>query len=103
MTSRAILMDPIDNVATALADLAAESIVEVGAKAGGDKRRLTVAQDIPFGHKLALRDIPKGEPVMKYGWPIGVATDDIRVGCHVHTHNTRSVRGSATPLQGGVG
>jgi altronate hydrolase len=42
---------------------------------------------IPFGHKIATRAIAKGEPVRKYGQVIGVATEDIAPGRHVHVHN----------------
>ena len=45
---------------------------------------------VPMGHKIALADIPKGSPVVKYGYPIGIATEDIRAGEFVHTHNLRS-------------
>ncbi len=46
--------------------------------------------DIPMGHKRALRDIKKGEYVIKYGEIIGVATKDIKKGEHVHSHNLRT-------------
>lgn len=49
-------------------------------------------QPIPLGHKVALRDIAAGRPVMKYGSSIGVAAADIRAGDHVHVHNLRSTR-----------
>ena len=42
------------------------------------------------GHKYALCEIKKGENVIKYGSPIGHATEDISVGDHVHTHNTKT-------------
>jgi altronate hydrolase len=42
---------------------------------------------VPVGHKIARRLIKKGEPVIKYGYPIGIATDDIQKGTWVHTHN----------------
>lgn len=42
------------------------------------------------GHKVAVRPIFKGEPVLKYGYPIGVATQDIAAGEWVHTHNLRT-------------
>ncbi|WP_405976095.1 altronate dehydratase family protein [Streptomyces sp. NBC_00988] len=45
------------------------------------------AEDIAAGHKVALRDIPKGAPVRKYGEVIGVALADIPAGGHVHVHN----------------
>jgi len=47
-------------------------------------------EGIPAGHKIALADIRKGEKVVKYGYPIGVATQDIRMGEFVHTHNLAS-------------
>ena len=46
--------------------------------------------EIPAGHKFALRDIPKGEYVIKYGEIIGRATSDIQKGDWVHTHNVKS-------------
>lgn len=42
------------------------------------------------GHKIALRDIKKGENVIKYGYPIGYALEDIPEGSHVHTHNIKT-------------
>ena len=50
----------------------------------------TVGVDLETGHKYALRDIKKGENVVKYGFPIGHATADIAKGEHVHTHNLRT-------------
>ena len=46
--------------------------------------------DADTGHKYALCDIRKGEYVVKYGYPIGTATADIKKGDHVHTHNLSS-------------
>ena len=46
-----------------------------------------VEVNLENGHKYALRDIKKGENVIKYGNPIGHATADIKAGEHVHTHN----------------
>lgn len=45
------------------------------------------------GHKLALRDIPKGEKVIKYGYPIGIATAEIKIGEIVHTQNLKTALG----------
>lgn len=42
------------------------------------------------GHKVALTDIKKGEDIIKYGYPIGHATEDIKKGDHVHTHNVKT-------------
>lgn len=51
---------------------------------------LKASGDIPAGHKYALRDIMKGETVIKYGQIIGRATCDIKSGEWVHTHNVKS-------------
>jgi altronate hydrolase len=45
---------------------------------------------IEDGHKYAARDIAKGENIIKYGQPIGHATEDIKKGEHVHTHNVKT-------------
>ena len=52
-----------------------------------EELNLTTGQEIPSGHKLAVKAIKKGEPITKYGQVIGFASEDIKVGCHVHTHN----------------
>ena len=46
--------------------------------------------DLSNGHKYALCDISKGENVIKYGNPIGHATEDIKKGEHIHTHNMKT-------------
>ena len=76
---------PQDTVAVALQPLAAGTVCDWG---GGT---VTLRTDIPMGHKAALRDIRKGEAVIKYGFPIGEATEDIPAGAHVHTHNLHTL------------
>ncbi|MBQ3234734.1 MAG: altronate dehydratase [Clostridia bacterium] len=49
-----------------------------------------VEVNLSDGHKYALRDIKKGEDIIKYGNPIGHATEDIAKGAHVHTHNVKT-------------
>lgn len=61
------------------------------ADAAGTAIRLTLLDDIPLHHKAALRDIPAGAPVVKYGVVIGEATEDIAAGSWVHLHNVRSL------------
>lgn len=51
---------------------------------------LTSNTEIPAGHKMAITDIPKGSEVIKYGYPIGLASEDIHVGDWVHTHNLKT-------------
>jgi altronate hydrolase len=76
----AIRLAEADDVAVALTDLSAGMRVE----------GVTVTSDVPAGHKLAVRAIAAGEAVRKYGYPIGVASQPIHPGEHVHTHNLQS-------------
>lgn len=79
--SRILQIDPKDNVAVALEPISAGTAVEAGG------RMVTPGEDIPRGHKVALADIPRGAAVVKYGFPIGHAGEDISRGQWVHTHN----------------
>ena len=72
---------PQDNVAVALTALSSGQNVTV------DGIALTTVTDVPAGHKVALFPIRAGEKVIKYGFPIGYAKEDIPVGAHVHVHN----------------
>ena len=85
--ARVIVITDRDNVATALQPLAPGEVIEV------EGRMVTVREAIASGHKIALTQIPAGDPVMKYGNPIGTATCDIEAGAHVHIHNVASARG----------
>jgi altronate dehydratase small subunit len=76
-----------DNVATALEPIDAGREVRAGTAT------VVAVEAIPRGHKLAVRAIRAGEPVVKYGSPIGTASADIAAGAHVHTHNVASTRG----------
>lgn len=54
--------------------------------------RLEAEDDIPIGHKVALKDIRSGDTIWKYGQDIGKAVADIGRGRHVHTHNVKTKR-----------
>lgn len=87
----AIALRDNDNVATALRDLVAGEDIVVGVL---DRRvSVGVRQAIPFGHKLAIVDIPQGAHVFKYGEVMGRATQAIPTGAHAHIHNIESLRG----------
>ena len=73
-----------DNVAVAVHDLPPLAPFCIGS------RLLGTNENIPTGHKVALRAIAEGEIITKYGCPIGAATQDIGCGDHVHSHNMRS-------------
>jgi len=90
MKRTAILLHPADDVATALTALQQGELVEVSL----DEKAYTIRlkQDIPFGHKFALRSIVPQEQILKYGLPIGKALEQINPGDWVHVHNCRSER-----------
>lgn len=88
---RALVIDVSDNVATAMADLNCGSDVTV--ESGRERTLMQLAESIAFGHKFAITDIKKGEQVRKYGAPVGIATQDIAMGTHVHVHNVKGQRG----------
>lgn len=77
----AILLHPSDHVAIAIRPLAAGQLLQV------QQHRLTVQVAIAAGHKVAIRPVASGQPVLKYGQRIGKALSDIAVGQHVHSHN----------------
>ncbi len=91
MKPKAILIDTKDNVATAFQELAKGETVTVSL--AGTEVTTVLTQDIPFGHKFALSAIGLHEPVVKYGETIGLATDSILAGRHVHVHNMESQKG----------
>ena len=86
MKRKTLVVNSSDNVATALTDLEAEEQVEVFIP-GGAKEEVILRQAVPLGHKFALARIPSGAQVIKYGLPIGIATQAIERGEHVHVHN----------------
>jgi len=88
MEQAAFQIHPDDNVATALCALRPGRIRLLG-DASTDAAQ--AEEDIPGGHKLALKDIRAGEKIIKYGVPIGCATGDIKAGAWVHLHNMRSL------------
>jgi len=88
---RALIISPKDNVATALEDISPNDRVE--ARFGKEAHMLDAREAVPFGFKIALTNIRRGEAVMKYGEAIGKASVDIVKGSMVHTHNLEGARG----------
>lgn len=82
-----------DNVATVFADgiSAGDNVCVV--EADGSREDILVHNDVPYGHKIALADLSKGELIVKYGETIGMASQDIRKGEHVHVQNLDAIRG----------
>lgn len=80
----AVILNEKDNVATALTDLPQGDY-----KLSSDAEQvvITLPEDIKAGFKVALSDIDKGERIYKYGYVIGLVTQDIKSGECVHVHN----------------
>lgn len=81
-----------DDVGVAIAEIKAGEIARGVVLEDGSTIDLEVKNDIPLGHKLALRTIDAGSGVIKYRVRIGIATSRIGKGEHVHTHNLKSAR-----------
>ena len=82
--TRVIHISEADNVAVALEPIGKGEELNV------DGVKVTAVEPIPQGHKIALRDIKKGENIIKYGFPIGRATKPAPCGSWMHTHNVRT-------------
>jgi len=72
-----------DNVAVALQQLDAGLVLNT---ASGDIR---LPAEVPAGHKFALTALTAGDSVIKYGYAIGVLTQDVPAGGHIHSHNLK--------------
>jgi hypothetical protein len=87
LKKRMLIMDPDDNVGILLEDVAKGETVTF------EDTDLKAKEAIVFAHKMALRDIPKGEDIIKYGEIIGYSLQEIKKGQWVHIHNIDDVRG----------
>lgn len=92
-----LVINRMDNVGNAIEDIKAGEEVAYSIE---DKRYVLKAEDdIPFGFKMAISDICKGQDVLKYGEPIGKASKDIKKGQLVHVHNLEGKRGRGDVYQ----
>ena len=87
----AVIISQTDNVAVAVEPVSAGDLL-TWITPDQTEHSVTAVTDIPIYHKFAVRDIAKGEKIVKYGEHIGEAGADIRAGEHVHIHNVVSVR-----------
>src|SRR5262245_29660952 len=86
---RATVLDPGDDVATALVDL--PSGTQLKLRRGPFACEVTTAEPIALGHKFALHTLSPGQRVRKYGEFIGRATREIAPGAWVHLHNLETM------------
>ena len=89
-----LLHEHDDDVGVAVVDLkrgATAGAVTLEGKAAGTVK---LRDNVPLGHKVAMRDLAKDKPVLKYGRPVGKAVQPIAKGAHVHVHNLKTLRWS---------
>jgi len=84
MKNKYIIMNIEDNCATSLDKIPQDEELEI------NNSLIKIKQEIPFGHKFALKNINKGNHVIKYSEIIGIAIKDIKAGDWVHIHNIQS-------------
>ncbi len=84
METKYLKINVADNVAVAISDLKAGETITV------DGATIRVNQDVPAGHKIALKDFAEGENVIKYGYPIGHAKEAIRQGDWINEHKIKT-------------
>jgi len=87
LTKDVIVINEKDPVAVAVRPLAKRETISVKGK------NIVVKDDIAVPHKIALREIKRGDVVLKYGYPIGFATQDIKEGEWVHCHEPVDLEG----------
>ena len=81
---RLLRLGDSDNICAVRATIAAGETIRI------DSHDVMVPLQIPTGHKIAMQPIASGEKVLKYGAPIGSASQPIARGDYVHTHNLKS-------------
>lgn len=86
-----LVIDRSDNVAVALGDIQKGDIVTI--RTGDGVEKIMATEDIPFGHKIALRSLAKDEAVYKYGEEIGRMKTAVTTGGWIHSHNMYCDRG----------
>ncbi len=87
MQQKFIKIHPADKVAVALCPLPAGSVISI------DHKNITLTEDIPQGHKFVLEDLQEKEPVIKYGYPIGITREPVKKGAWLHVHNMKTALG----------
>ena len=87
-----LMHDGRDNVGVAVVDIKKGENAAGVSLDGGTKREIAALQDVPLGHKIALKSFNVGDPVIKYGEDIGRVVAAIQAGEHVHVHNLKTKR-----------
>ena len=77
-----IKINPADSVVVCLRPMKKGDVIEV------DGKNITLLQDTPAGHKVLIDDAPEGKDIIKYGYPIGHAKQDLKQGEWVNENNS---------------
>ena len=89
-----LLHEPNDDVGVAVIDLKKGASIGALTLEGKPAGKVKLLNNVPLGHKVAMRDLAVDKPVIKYGRPVGKAVRAISRGAHVHTHNVKTLRWS---------
>ena len=89
-----LLHEADDDVGVTAMDLIAGEVVQAVTLEGEPVTEITLVDDVPLSHKVAMRDMDQEKHVIEYGRPIGYASKAIPKGAHVHTFNLKSLRWS---------
>jgi (2R)-sulfolactate sulfo-lyase subunit alpha len=92
MKHGALMHTPDDDVAVVVQDVARGTSVQAVTLEGDKVATVEAVDDVPLGHKIAVRNLDAEKDVIKYGRSIGRATQAIKAGAHVHTQNIKSKR-----------
>ena len=87
-----LLHEADDDVGVAAMDLKGDEEVQAVTLEGEPVSQIKLVDDVPLGHKVAMRDMDAGKHIIEYGNQIGYAAAGIAMGAHVHTHNIKSLR-----------
>ena len=87
-----LVHEKADNVGVATADIKAGEVAQGLFMDSQESVEMKTLQDIPLGHKLALKDLAVDSSVIKYGADIGRVVAEAKAGEHVHTHNLKTRR-----------
>ena len=93
-----LLHEADDDVGVTAMDLKAGEVVLAVTLEGEAVTEVTLVDDVPLSHKVAMRAMEINKHVIEYGRAIGYASVDIAAGAHVHTHNIKSLRWAASAV-----
>ena len=92
MAHAILLHEPDDDVGVAVRDLKKGEMVGAVTLEGKYVTDVKLVDDVPLGHKVAMKDLAQGKDVIEYGRVIGAAFQAAACGAHVHTHNLKTKR-----------